>query len=284
MRKIQSVHLWSMVSCLLTAGFLVGTVTPARAKLAANKLAANKLSAVSALANSAAASQLAAGKLSVEQVGPHSYALNVDGAAGLLATDNGREVLSFIVSCALPETDSLVLPGPVPLEFLGELGLAPEWIDHPLRESGRGWVSACLYARINAHDVPLPISLRGQHPALAADAAEAAEWNLEEGAFYGDFFAPTTDTFAWIACQGADQAAGETGGLVDRDCAEPDPADPTHTLCGLSFAGNCGEFSATHVCKHFSPHDFYRDCRDQPLGAAAPRRFKEIITVYVIGG
>jgi hypothetical protein len=267
-----------MCSSFLAAGILLFGARTTQAKLAGNTLAADKLAA-----NSVPASTLAASNLAVEQLGPNEYVVNPVAAAGLLATEDGREVLSFIVSCALPETVTVFATaanGTV-YEFFGELGLASEWLDHPLREAGRGWVSACLFARVNDHVVAQPISMRGQNKALAVSPAEAAAYSLEEGAFYGDYFVTQGEPVKWIACRGEDQASVEFGGLISRDCAEPDPSDPTHTLCGFTFAGDCGEFAPNHSCKQFSPHDFYRRCQDQPIGASGSRASGEVITVFV---
>ena len=145
-------------SSFLAAAILLIVAPTTQAKLAGNMLAADKLAA-----NSAPASTLAASNLAVEQLGPNEYVVNPVAAALLLATEDGREVLSFIVSCALPETVTLfatATDGTV-YEFFGDLGLASEWLDHPLREAGRGWVSACLFARVNRHVLAQPISMRG---------------------------------------------------------------------------------------------------------------------------
>src|SRR5262245_40223696 len=114
-------------------------------KLAGNKLAGNKL----------AGNKLAGNKLAGNKLAGNKLEINVGGAAALLATADGREVLSYIVSCALPAGMSLVATasdGTV-YEFPGEIGLARSWLHHPLSEIGKGWISACLFARVNAHDV-----------------------------------------------------------------------------------------------------------------------------------
>ena len=268
---------------LLVGGVLCFSVTTSEARLAGNGLAADRIAAVSVAANSAAAANLAAARLAVEQLGPNEYALNLDAAADLLVTQDGSEVLAFIVSCALPEDVTLVSTGPGAPSYYGELGLASEWLDHPLREAGRGWVSACLYARVNQHTVATPFSMRGSHQALATTPDERATYNLEEGAFYGDYFASSQGAFSWIACRGEAQASSEIAGLIGRDCAEPDPGDPSHTLCGFSYAGDCGEFAPEFACKHFSPHEFYRSCSGQLTAAPGSKAFKEVITVYALG-
>jgi hypothetical protein len=85
-------------SSFLAAGILLCAATTTHARLAGNTLAPDKLAA-----NHAAASTLAASELAVDQLGPNEYVLDPNAASALLATEDGREVLSFIVSCALPE-------------------------------------------------------------------------------------------------------------------------------------------------------------------------------------
>jgi hypothetical protein len=257
-------------------------------KLAVNKLAVNKL----------AVNKLAVNKLAVNKLAVNKLALNDVSAAALLATPDGREVLSYIVSCALsPELELVATVNGTTYEFFGEVGLTPHWLDHPLDHAGRGWISACLYARVNAHDVALPVSLRGANKALVATADEKTNWPLQEGAFYGDFFTPGSDPPIWIACRGADQAAGETGGLVDRDCTEPDPAHPGLTLCGFTYAGDCGNFATLRACDRFdSKNTFYTHCHDHAIaksmhfggesdddhhGCSHGHKFDEVITTYV---
>ncbi|HEY3104275.1 MAG TPA: hypothetical protein VGJ69_11825 [Pyrinomonadaceae bacterium] len=276
------------VACALTIFIAIFAIlaleTTTHGRLAANSLAPDKLRPYSAATGSAAASKLAASRIAVGQSGTNQYAANPETTNDFMATSEGREVLSFIVSCALPADATLVgtLPDGSPFEFFGEAGLANEWLDHPLKKAGRGWVSACLFAHVNIHTTPVPFSMRGQTQALAASPEEVATWTLEEGAFYGDYFSAPGEPVQWIACRGRDQAAGETGGLILRDCTEPDPNDPTHTLCGFTYAGDCGDFAPVPACEHFSPHDFYRKCQDKPGDESRSDVFRQVITVFVL--
>ena len=253
-------------------------------KLATNKLATNRLSPFSAAANSALANRLAASPLSSAQLGPNEYVANSETTNAFLSTPQGREVLSYIVGCALPDGDKLLATGTDgnALEFFGEAGLAKEWLNHRLLKVGRGWVSACLFARVNDHNTAVPVSMRGPHHALASSPDEEQGWALEEGAFYGDYFVAPGETVQWIACRGRDQAASEFGGLVDRDCTEPDPNDPSHTVCGFTYAGECGAFAPDPVCSRFWWEDFYRGCRDNSDGILRSDLFRQVITVFVI--
>ncbi len=284
MKRMKRLRMNKRVTCVLAIFAMLALETTVPGRLAANRLAANRLSPYSAAANSAAASKLAASPVAAVQLEPTRYAANPESTADFVATPQGREVLGFIVSCALPSDITLVATGPdgTVFEFPGEIGLAKEWLDHPLRKAGRGWVSACLFARVNDHDVTVPISIRGSHQALATTADEQANWQLEEGAFYGDYFVAPGEPVQWIACRGKDQAAGESGGLIDRDCAEPDPNDPTHTLCGFTYAGDCGDFAPVHACEHFSPLGFYRDCQDKPAAEPNSDVFRQVITTFVM--
>ncbi|MGE0550191.1 MAG: hypothetical protein AB7O24_10065 [Kofleriaceae bacterium] len=218
-----------------------------------NRLAVNRL----------AVNRLAVNRLAVNRLAVNRLALNAVSAGELVATPEGRELLSYVVSCAVPEGQTLVAEHDgTTFDFLGELGLAPEWLDRKLTDKGKGWISACLFARVNNHDVSVPISMRGPHDALDSTEAEQATWSVEEGAFYGNLFTPADEPIKWFACRGAGQATGETGGLVERDCTEPDPANPGKTLCGFTYAGDCGDFAAQHACKKFDEDGlFYEQCK-----------------------
>lgn len=254
--------------------------TVAHAKLVANMLSPAKLTNAKA-----AAAKMSSSKLAAAELGPNRFAANPRGVNDLMATPDGREVLSFIVGCALPEGTTLVAQDAdnVDHEFVGEIGLAPTWLDHPLNQEGRGWVSACLYARSTTAGFANPLSLRGPHPALASTPEEAATFTLEEGAFYGYYFSPAAQPMMAMTCRGKDQAASEIGGLINRDCAEPNPLDPTRTQCGFTYAGDCGNFAPTYACELFSALGFYETCHDQPISEDdESRKFRQVITVYVL--
>src|SRR5262245_42326726 len=123
-------------TCLILLAVVFLTGQRGEARLVGNMLSPAKLAAARA-----AASPLAAQRLAIQQLGPGMYALNPSGAAGLLATSDGREVLGFIVSCALPSSFTLVADDGS--QFFGETGLAKSWLTSPLDLNGERWVSAC---------------------------------------------------------------------------------------------------------------------------------------------
>ena len=263
-----------------------------RNRLATNRLATNRLAT-----NRLATNRLATNALS-------SNRLEADMAtADLLATADGRDVYSYLISCALPaevtiEATIAGAPDSSPPDtnytcaggrcaFAGSLGLAPDWIDHKLASKDERWVSACMFARVNLYAQAEGISLRGNHPNLTASSAEAEEYPLEEGAFYGNLFRHEDDPIDWNACRGRDQAEGEAGGLNLRECAEEDPNNPGRTYCGFNYAGDCADFTpaspSPSACKSFDGSLVgYGSCHDTAGQGHWPKsnKYREVITVY----
>ncbi len=258
-------------------------------RLATNKLATNRL----------ATNRLATNRLATKALSSNSLQAS---PTDLLNTADGRDVYAYLINCALPEgvTIEATITGaadtapPATLytcsggtcSFPGGIGLAEYWIDHKLDAKGQRWVSACIFARVNAHDTAEPVSLRGPHDSLTVTADEAAQFPIQEGAFYGNLF--TGDNpIDWNACRGSGQAAGEFDGLVDRDCTEPD-SDPTKTQCGFNYAGDCADYTpvlpSPYACKFYDLDlGIYDHCYSAPGIGQWPglKPFREVITTYV---
>lgn len=247
-------------------------------RLASNRLAANRLPA----------SHLAGNQLSSAQLSSDRFTL---APTDLMETDEGREVLTYLISCALSVGITLVGTDSHghQTEFFGELGIAPQWLDNPLDRAGKGWVSACLFARVNNYGVAVPISVRGSSPALTVSPQEEAGWTLQEGAFYGMYFTPDDQPINWIACRGRDSALTVP---LQRECAQPDPLNPGKTLCGFNFAGDCGSYfrlPGATACSAFSANGYYVNCADHAIYNEAPETededcshvFHQVITVFV---
>lgn len=252
----------SAVSLLVACAVAPGESTTSAEVVSVNRIASNRIASNRIASNRIASNRIASNRLSASRL-----TINMETAAELLATDDGRAVFSLIVGCAIPEDVTLTANvGGVALEFTGELGLAPQWLVGRLDQNGARWVSACMFSRVNAHEVAIPVSLRGPNRQLEVSADEREAWTLEEGAFYGNAFGPLNQPIQWFACRGRDKAAGDSGGLADRECAAPDPANPGFTLCGFMFAGDCGDFARDRTCEGFSARGtFYEDCRTSPL-------------------
>ena len=206
-------------------------------RIALNRIALNRI----------ALNRIALNRIALNRIALNNLQANLSSIGNLLDTDEGREVFSFVVSCALDQGITLTVEHASlgQLLFFGEVGLAPQWETRAMNDSDQRWVSACLLARVNNNDVTVQVSLRGPTDALATTAQERTSWSLQEGAFFGDVFQPGNKPLEMFACRGRDQASGpEQGDMDARDCTEPDPNNPGKTLCGMDFAGDCADFVA----------------------------------------
>ena len=285
-------------ACMIDAPVSESTTTQAieaHNRLASNRLASNRLAS-----NRLASNRLASNRLASNRLASNSL------TAQILESEEGRDVYSYIASCALPEdlTMEATIPGSEPVEdtappetpytcvsatrrctFPGGLGLTPRWIDHKLDPVGQRWISACLFARVNANHVAELISMRGRNEGLIVSPEEFEQYTAEEGAFYGNLFLDDPDPSIepdWHACRGRAKAAcpGEIGcgGLANRDCAAEDPANPGKTYCGFSYDGDCST-----ACRTFDAAEgTYGECRVDGTGRFGQgRKYREVITTWV---
>src|SRR5262249_48903159 len=203
--------------------------SPTRAVVTHNRLATNRLATNRLATNRLATNRLATNRLATNAL--TSGALTADPSADeLLSTPEGRDLYSYVVSCALPAGTGIqaTVPGAPDTDpqanlsytcaseqcvFSGSIGLVPRWIGHKLSRKGQEWISACLLARVNAHDTVEPISMRGNHPALAVSQSELADFLLQEGAFYGNVFVPEPDPLHWNPSPPQDHAPPQFGAL-----------------------------------------------------------------------
>ena len=233
-------------------------------RLASNRLASNRL----------ASNRLASNRLASNRLASNHLEANALALGDLIETVEGRDLLGYVISCALPQDVTFTATDShgTSYDFFGGLGLAPRWIDHALDRQGKRWVSACLFARVNALNVAVPISMRGPHKELVATPDEIANWPLQEGAFWGDWFVPEPAPLQWYACRGKDEVLTPgLGGLAERECTEPDPANPGHTICGFIDAGDCGDYAppaSAHACNHFSSHGYWISCAADTHGGS----------------
>jgi alpha-tubulin suppressor-like RCC1 family protein len=151
-----------------------------------------------------------------------------------------KNLMGYLVQCALAQGDSVTIMDErnLPLVYQGALGLAPEWRDGPLSPLGRKKVSACLAARANGRGQTVQISMRGV--GLQSDPVERDLYTTQEGAFWGDLFAPQPYVRACLA---------DGGGLSGRVCAQSG-------TCGFELMGDCKV-----LCDSRDPSDLsYSDC------------------------
>lgn len=289
--------------------------TTSQAVLEGNRIVSNRVTS-----NRIEMNRIASNRIASNRITSNRLNLNAQTAKDLLKDAGGREVLTYLIGCAIPAGQRLEAKFQgVTYIFNGEIGLAPRWLDRSLREKEQRWVSACMISRVNKYEIAVPISIRGPHSSLAITDEEAEDFTVEEGAFYGDIFRPEHLPIIWVACRGRGQAVSESGPLDDRDCTEPDPQNPGFTLCGFTYAGDCADFSGPptrHACDKFTPvdsddghghhhhhghqcdHDgddddtdddsdmhsggFYEKCHERPgFSGGIGQRYDEVITVFL---
>ena len=225
----------------------------------ANKLSANKLSANKLSANKLSANKLSANSLAVQS---------------LMANADGRDVLSYVIGCALPAGQSLTFndPSGTAYTFAGSIGLAPTWTTTTPTVAQRHWVTACVLARTNYYGVPIRISMRSDtNTALVATTAEKTSFAHVEGAFWGDIFATTPVEYACAAA--AFTPTSDNGIESLRACTRT--VDGVNTNCGFTFTGYCG---ASYPGKSIP-------CTDKvaPFGTCmgSTTQYPEVITIYL---
>jgi hypothetical protein len=274
------------------AGTLAITSDQTRAAVSRNRLASNRLASNRLASNRLASNRLASNALSSTRLDANL------ATAEILSTPDGRDVYSYIISCALPEGTTIQanVPGAentAPPDtnytcsnevcsFSGALGLADYWVKRRLDPQGQRWITACLLARVNANNIAEAISLRGLAPQLSASGDELVLYGAQEGAFYGNLFTDGDD-IDWNACRGAD---AQVAWNQARDCTQPDPLHPGLTMCGFKDGGECTdytpEFPSPYACRT-SDEGIFGDCHTAAGDGRWPglRPYREVITTYV---
>jgi hypothetical protein len=158
-----------------------------------------------------------------------------------------RQLLQYIVGCALPEDVTLTveLKGRA-YAFSGGSGLAPAWTERGLTLAEQRWVSACVFARTNHFGKQVVISLRSSAPAaksLHAPKTERRDFSLFEGGFFGNLFQERPVAYACTGDRSPERAADPI--LEDRVCTErsgaSSPSGAPLTRCGFILTGSCDD-------------------------------------------
>jgi hypothetical protein len=147
-----------------------------------------------------------------------------------LEDPDARELLKYVVSCALPSGAhfDLDIQGQT-YGFDGTIGLAPEW-GQPggkCNKTCQSWVSGCVLSRLNYLGETVTISIRGKHSSLHATAQEQAAFTHREATYYGNIFKHEKELFACLS-------PGET--QITRVCG------PSIDDCVLTVVGDCDEW------------------------------------------
>jgi hypothetical protein len=159
----------------------------------------------------------------------------------LAQTEQGRQLLKYMVSCALPAGESIVVTVDEKYIFQGALGLVPDWAHQPMTEEEKRRLSSCLAAHTNFFGKPVQISLRSDDPAasesLRTTAEERANFPFFEGGFFGNYFIPHPVSYVCL---------GDTP--VERDqhlasllrvCTIKNEGDTELSRCDFKVVGLC---------------------------------------------
>ena len=180
--------------------------------------------------------------------------------SGVAATPEGRELLTYVVRCALPADQTLSLTvGGVDYEFTGLLGLLPQWIQQPLSERGEEILSACLLAHVNHFGVSVPLSIRNPRMLITGDD-ETDRYISYEGTFYGNLFSGSGTAYVCsgdaapsfeVSYPDHDRTAGDR---LLRRCTDERSDGSGQTECGFVYVGACRD-----ICD-IADADGHRQC------------------------
>ncbi|HET6146657.1 MAG TPA: hypothetical protein VFH68_03940 [Polyangia bacterium] len=225
--------------------------------IAANALTANALTANALTANALTANALTANALTANAL--TANALTANGLRDPL----GRELLKYVVSCALPAGTGVSLTvDDHRYEFPGSIGLAPQWggTHGSCDRSCQRWVSGCVLARVDAAGVERLISIRGDHSALRPTWHELADYREREATYYGNIFADGQPRYLCLS-------PGATSD--ERVCG------PSLSSCPMTVVGECDE-----VCDDRGPFGTFSECRTSGRNWRADR-YDEAVTVFL---
>jgi hypothetical protein len=183
--------------------------------------------------------------------------------ANALRDPLSRELLKYIVSCALDEDDevSFKIDGKK-YEFPGSLGLAKDWGNKYGSCDGecQRWVSACVLARVDHAGVKRMISIRGDNKALRPDDKELRRYTDREATYYGNLFVRNQPRYLCLS-------PGKTSN--ERVCG--DSLDD----CPMTVVGTCDD-----ACADEGKYDAFEDCSDRGR-ARRGTVYHESITVFL---
>jgi hypothetical protein len=221
--------------------------------LASNALASNALASNALASNALASNALASNALASNALASNALASN---ALVMQALDdpNAREVLQYMVSCALPANESVVVRVQgTTYTYPGQLGLAAAWGEPggTCNRDCQQWVSACLMARVDFLGVKREISLRGTNPALTLSAVERQDYTVREATYFGNVFTSPQQRYACLS-------PGQTE--IQRVCG------PSLDDCVVDVDASCNKVcdppTADGAFRNCRPHD--GDCDDPP--------------------
>lgn len=232
--------------------------------VAVNAVAVNAVAVNALTSNAVAVNALIGNSLTKSSLTGNQYTRNA------LEDANSREILDYIVSCALPAGQSFNYETKNGTKYTvsGALGLAPEWgTPHgQCDEICQQWVSGCVLSRVNYLGEHVKISLRGLNPALQVTWPEYTTYTKREATYYGNIFS---------------QPRRFLGCLPPGVTKDPRVCGPSVDDCVIDFQGSCND-----VCLGTNLTGGYLNCRgpaDNALGNAFGWKMPYLgsVTVYL---
>ncbi len=215
----------------------------------------------------------------------------LDGVAtGLVDSESGRQLLSYVVRCALRGGERATFPraGAPGLVYTGLVGIAPGWKRAPLGSKGQRLVTGCLMAHVNAVGTQVPISVRSAVLGTTP-LTERLLFPAQEMAVYGDVFAPAAERELFVCFgQAVAQSLGGKGGLGG---ALGLPTYLDFRMCSVSEdcrfqrVGACYRWRSqpdvTSSACEVQSGNFYRKCHEAPIEEGSTAAWDDTVSVYL---
>jgi hypothetical protein len=232
-----------------------------------NGLSANGLSANGISINGISLNGFAVNGFSLNGLSVNGFVVNglsVNGAPRKITDPAVSELVSYLVSCALPEDDSVSYSvDGQSVTFAGDIGLAPQWKDGACDGDCQRWITACLLSRVNYNGEHVKISMRGEHRALKLEPHEQRDYADREAAYYGNAFQGRAQVFACYA-PGTPSIPRVCGDSLDN--------------CPMIVTGPCDR-----ACLNTGRHGTFQDCGADAPVSRRDRLYEEVITVFLRG-
>ncbi len=231
----------------------------------ANGIYINGISLNGIVANGIHLNALFVNGISVNGISVNGISVNgisVNGLPADLRDPLINQIVSYLVSCALPEDDSVTYTaGATSYTFAGDIGLAPDWKNQACDEDCQGWVTACMLSRINHQGQHVEISMRGKNNALKLEKHEARDFPVREATYYGNLFDGSGDVFT---CYNPGTPS------IHRVCG--DSLDG----CPMKVVGPCDV-----ACKNEGAHGTFQKCSGSLPARKKNGLYDETITVFL---
>ncbi len=135
--------------------------------------------------------------------------------SGLMTTAGGRDVVKYMVKCALPAGDSITKQDQngTSFTFPGGIGVAPELKNGPCDVACQERVSACMLAHVNNSGTNIDIWIDSEG---AIGWGTSPDFPYQEGSFFGNLF---PNPWQGFYCNGKGYDAGSVPGRLGAPLA-----------------------------------------------------------------